>query len=424
MLDNGYATQLITDTNEILRHEQNYNRGYLGHHLERGQERDVYFTKMNEALPYTIPEEKARHSFYFGDHTQADLTRWVNSHWLWEEDRFPPRLARLASKWLELNYKADDFLLHLDFFDPHEPWDPPEYYVEKYDPGYQGIPMTMPNYGLAEVFTPGELKNMRARYRGEVEMVSKWIGYVIRKMKDVGIYDESLIVFTSDHGILLGEHNRTGKLNITRTDPRGQWPLFEDVTHVPLVIKMPGQAGRGKWIEELVQPVDLFPTILDVAGIDPKEPLPAKAPVPLREIAAELKGILLGRQQGLNPTDGRSLLPLIQGQGVWEREYVFSSQRLGYVNENFSFSLTPEKDTTMFWITVTGQNHVLLVGGREEDAPRLYDMSKDPGQESDIFTNNKEEAVQMNEALCQYLESLSADQNKIDSLRKKMASFV
>ena len=421
LLDHAYATQLITDSNEILRHEQNYNRGYLGHHLERGQERDIYFTKMNEPLKYLIPEEKARHSFYYGDHTQADLSQWVNSHWRWEEDRFPPRVARMASKWIEMNYKADDFLLHLDFFDPHEPWDPPSYAVDKYDPGYEGIDMIMPNYGLAEVFTPEELNNMRARYKGEVEMVSKWIGYVIRKLKDVGVYDETMIIFTSDHGVLLGEHNRTGKLNITKTDPRGQWPLYDDVVHVPLFIKMPGREMKGTTVNELVQPVDLVPTILDMAGIDTSKPLPGKAPVPLREIAAELKGVMLGRKNGLNPLDGMSLLPLIRNRGAgWDREYVFSSQRLGFVNENFSFALTPEEDTAMFWITVTGKEHVLLVGGREGDSPELFNMVDDPGQKHNIFAEHRDRAREMNEALCRYLEALGADSKKIAALRARI----
>jgi len=421
LLDNGYITQLITDSNEILRHEQNYNRGYLGHHLERGQERDVYFTKMNQELPRIIPHEKARHSFYFGDHTQADLSQWVNNHWIWEEDRFPPRLAKMASKWIELNYKAPDFLLHLDFFDPHEPWDAPQYYVDKYDPDYRGTPMIMPNYGLAEVFTPEELNNMRARYKGEVEMVSKWIGFAVRKLKDVGIYDETMIIFTSDHGILLGEHNRTGKLNITKTDPRGQWPLFEDVLHVPLFIKMPGQSGAGRKVEELVQPMDITPTILDIAGIDVSKPLPGMAPVPLREIAAELKGVMLGRRQGLNPMEGKSLLPLIRGEKVdWKRAYVFSSQRLGFINEGFSFSLVPEEDSAMFWVTVTGRDHVLLLGGRESDTPRLYNMKEDPGQKYNIYEEQHDKALEMTRALCDYLSELGADQAKIDALRSRV----
>lgn len=424
LLDHGYATQLITDTNEILRHEQNYNRGYIGHHLERGQERDIYFTKMNQPLPRIIPHEKARHSFYFGDHTQADLSQWVNNHWVWEEDCFPPKLAKMASKWIELNYRTPDFLLHLDFFDPHEPWDPPQYYVDKYDPGYEGIPMIMPNYGLGEVFTAEELNNMQARYKGEVEMVSKWIGFAIRKLKDVGIYDETMIIFTSDHGILLGEHNRTGKLNITKTDPRGQWPLFEDVVHVPLFIKMPGQEGAGLKVQELVQPMDITPTILDAASIDTAEKLPGKAPVPLREIAAELKGIMRGRQQGLNPMEGKSLLPLIRGEKVdWRREYVFSCQKLAFINEGFSFSLVPEKDSSMFWLTVTGKDHVLLVGGREEDAPVLFDMVNDPDQQHNMFFERREKAREMIEAFCGYMNSLGADVNKVETLKNKIVLF-
>jgi arylsulfatase A-like enzyme len=423
LLDHGYVTQLITDTNEILRHEQNYNRGYIGHHLERGQERDIYFTKANEPLPHTIPIEKARHSFYFGDHTQADLTDWVCSHWRWEEDRFPPRLAQIASKWLEFNYKADDFLLHLDLFDPHEPWNPPDYYVEKYNPGYTGTPMTMPNYGPADVFSEDDLKDMRARYKGEVELVSKWVGTVIRKMKDVGIYNESLIIFTSDHGILLGEHNRCGKLNISKTDPRGPWPLYEQTIHVPMIMKLPGQEAKGTTISEMVQPIDITPTILDLAGIDTTAKLPGKAPLPFREIAQELKGVMLGREKGLNPLDGKSLIPLIRNEKSWDREYIFSSQRLGRLNANFSFSLTPEADSTMFWITVTGKKHVLLIGGREEEAPQLFDLENDPGQEKDIYNGNKELAAQMATALTDCLSEKGGSPEDIDLIKAKIKAF-
>ena len=80
-------------------------------------------------------------------------------------------------------------------------------------------------------------------------------------------------------------------------------------------------------------------------------------------------------------------MPLIRGKVKnWGREVVFSSQRLGYLNQNFSFSLVPEKDSTLFWVTVTGKQHMLLVGGREEDSPELYDMQKDPKQKKNIFS--------------------------------------
>lgn len=281
--------------------------------------------------------------------------------------------------------------------------------------------MVMPNYGRADVFTKAELRNMAARYKAELEMVSKWIGFVIRQIKDVGIYDESLIIFTSDHGIYLGEHNRTGKLNITKTDPRGPWPLYEELIHVPFLVKMPGQEYRGKTISELVQPTDILPTVLEMAGINSKRRLPGKAPLPYREIAQELKGIMYGREKGLNPLYGKSLLPIIRGEVKnWDREYIFSSQRLGFLNENFSFSLVPEKDTTLFWITVTGKEHALVVGGREEDPPELYDIRKDPKQEKNVFSQKRRLAKKMVDALSEGLVALGANKDRVEVYRSRV----
>jgi arylsulfatase A-like enzyme len=142
LLDYGYITQLITDTSNLLRRGYNFDRGYIGYHLVRGQERDIGLTKMNEPIRNIIPAEKTRHTFYFDGHPQIDISQWVNSHWRREEDRFAAQLGRIAANWIEDNYEEENFFLHLDFFDPHEPWDPPEYLVQKYHPGYNGTPIT------------------------------------------------------------------------------------------------------------------------------------------------------------------------------------------------------------------------------------------------------------------------------------------
>ena len=70
--------------------------------------------------------------------------------------------SELAVEWLEENYQTSPFFLWVDFFDPHEPWDPPEYMVKKYDAEYDGVPMLHPNYGKASDYTPEELRNLRA----------------------------------------------------------------------------------------------------------------------------------------------------------------------------------------------------------------------------------------------------------------------
>ena len=422
-LDHGYITQLITDTANLLRRGLNYDRGYLGYHLTRGQERDIYLTKMNDPIPYVIPLEKTRHTTYFRDHSQADVSQWINNHWIYEEDRFVAQTMTTADKWLEKNYLEKDFFLHVDTFDPHEPWDAPKYYVDKYaDPSYDGIPMIYPNYGPADIFTQAELDNMEAHYRAKVEMTSKWIGRFIRKIKDVGLYDDSLIVFLSDHGTYLGEHNRTGKINIFKEDTRGPWPLYEELIRVPLAIKLPGQAHAGRTVKALVHTVDLFPTILQTAGIPMDEKLPGKALLPEREILQENPGIVLGRKNGLNPVEGCSLLDLIEGRKDKFRDLIFSSTKVGRVGGATAGPLmvVPEAPDTVNWITVTGEKHAMVIGGRSGQAPELYDLENDPQQQRDIYSSCREIARDMAEALFDYLERRQVEADLIDLYRNRL----
>ena len=300
--DYGYITQLITDTSNMTRREYNFDRGYMGNFTLRGQERDICLTKMNNPPQKTVPYKKSRHSYYFGDVSIVDLGRWLYSDWQpnRESHRFAPRLTRVAQEWLEDNYLCEDLFMHLDFFDPHEPWDPPQYLVDKYCPkGYTGMQYYNSSYGKADVFSADELANMHGRYKGAVELTSKSVGGFITKLKNIGIYDESLIIFTSDHGHYFGEHNCCGKANIQDTDDRGFWPLFNEVTHVPLAIKLPKGEKAGSRIKGFVQPVDIMPTILDVLGINTAEKLPGKSNLNFE--LDEHPGVTLGRKQGLNP---------------------------------------------------------------------------------------------------------------------------
>jgi len=424
LLDYGYATQLITDAANLLRRDLNYDRGYLGYYLTRGQERDIYFTKMNEPLRHVIPAEKARHTFYFGDHPTVDLTQWINSHWRWEEDRFAPQTAQLSAQWIEANYKEENFFLHVDFFDPHEPWDPPPFFVEKYaDPNYKGTPMIMPNYGRADIFTPEEIDNMFAHYKAEVELVSKWIGYLIRKIKDVGIYDDSLIIFTSDHGIYIGEHNRTGKINISKDDPRGPWPLYEEVSHVPLAIKMPGQEFKGKRIAEITQPTDILPTVLDIAGIDQTKKLPGNSHLPDREVMMENPGMIQGREHGIPELDGKSVVPLMRDDtGDWIRDYAFTTRRVASFAEGgmAGLSASEEDKLTLLWVTITGKQHALLLGGKMDDSPELYDLKNDPRQQQNIYSENKQLAGEMAESLFEFCEKKNIAADTIEAYRSRL----
>ena len=260
----GYQSQLICDTPHLMKGIHHFDRGFDGAYWIRGQEGDKPLLKGNLPPRLEVDGAKTRVDPRMAETRFGNLATqhsWTNRDWAWEEDRFCVRTARTASRWLEENRGCEPFLLWVDFFDAHEPWDPPEHLVARYDTsGYDGPPMIHPNYGPATAYTREELANLQAHYAAEIYLVNKWIGYVLDKIEELGLFDDSVVVFTSDHGMFVGEHNRTGKSNIHQEDDR-VWPLYEEISHIPLMIAAPGVEG-GRRVSGLTQSVDLLPTLM------------------------------------------------------------------------------------------------------------------------------------------------------------------
>ena len=275
----GHVTQLLGDAFHLMK--SRFDRVFDAAYMRRGQEGDAYFLRMNRPLRHVMPPEKTRSSKTFLGYNLPDTHTWINQTWRYEEDRFAPQSARLAVQWLEENDRHEPFFLWLDFFDPHEPWDPPEYMVRKYDPDYAGTPMIHPNYGKASDLTPEELRNLRAHYCAEAELVDRAVGRVLQRLDDLDLWRNSIVIFTSDHGMSLGEHNRTGKSNINDRDER-YWPIYGEIAHVPFMVAAPGIEG-GRTIDALLQPVDILPTVLELAGVEvtPPEPFHGASFAPL-----------------------------------------------------------------------------------------------------------------------------------------------
>ena len=266
----GYVSQLICDCPHLF--NSGFQHTFDAAQALRGQEGDLYNLRMNHEIEKAMPPEKNRGDRFFRQASLADLHKWQNADWKGEEDCFPPRTARTVVKWLEENYLYDPFLLRVDFFDPHEPWDPPEYMVKRYDPDYDGPPMIHPNYGKADDLTPAELRNLRAHYCAEAELVDRWVGRILQKIDDLALWDNSVVIFTTDHGMSLGENNMTGKTNINDGDDR-IWPLYPAIAHIPFMIAAPGLEG-GRSVNGLAQPVDILPTLIDLVRVDVEPPEP------------------------------------------------------------------------------------------------------------------------------------------------------
>lgn len=378
--EGGYVSQLLCDTPHLMRGRTWFDRGFDAARAVRGQEGDTPFLRMNVPLRKVMPDEKVDRNFIrFGDYSLPDVHTWSHSEWVWEEDRYCAQTARLASKWLELNYKHEGFFLWVDMFDPHEPWDPPEYLVRWFDDGdYDGPPMIHPNYALADHYTRAELRNLRAHYRAEASLVSKWVGHILRKAEELGLMDNTTIIFTSDHGHYLAEHDWVGKENRDPDDPR-RCTLYRELTHIPLAIHVPGVPG-GRTFSEMVQPPDLMPTLLDLAG----------APIPA----------------GVH---GTSLVPLLTDQEEWPRRYAFSS-----------FALLDDTDNKKPFPTVTDGRYTYTPRG-QHDAPELHDLVQDPDELHNVVSDRPGVAREMHEALVAFLRELGTPEKRVASVSEKVA---
>jgi arylsulfatase A-like enzyme len=100
-------------------------------------------------------------------------------------------------------------------------------------------------------------------YLGGIAWVDDWVGRLVAKLREEGLYDNTLIILTSDHGEEFGEHNPKAFYD------RHGHTLYEELVHVPLIVKLPRQAQAGTRVSEVTRLIDVMPTILDVAGVTP-----------------------------------------------------------------------------------------------------------------------------------------------------------
>jgi arylsulfatase A-like enzyme len=365
----GTVNQLIADCPHLMNGTNHFQRGFHGFDWIRGQEGDTPLTWMNHPIREVQPLAKTRQRPTPFGAPLVNKHAWQNRWWDGEEDTFVARTCRTACRWLEHNYKAEKFFLWVDCFDVHEPWDPPQYLVDLYaDPAYAGPPMRHPNYGPASDFTAAELANLRAHYAGEVTLVSKHVGRLLRMIEDTGLMERTAVFFMADHGMYLGEHDRTGKSNICDHDTRGSWPLYEEVSHIPLLVWVPGIEG-GRRVDALVQPPDIMPTILQLAG-----------------------------SEGPEGMHGHSLLPLLRG------ETRFLPRRVAVSG----FDLPRGEGPNGPKVTVTDGEWTLIAAAEAHAPPELYHRPSDPGQERNGIAEHPDAARALHEALRAFLRDVGS----------------
>ena len=392
----GYTTMFIADTPHILEDGYNFDRGFTGWEWIRGQETDRYMTDPIEVkLPCAL--HKLRSPEIVRRHLRNISQRKG------EEDCFVAQTMSKAAEWLERNYKNENFFLWVDTFDPHEPWDAPKWYVEKYDPGYKGEEVIYPVYGKCDYLMEAELKHVRALYAGEVTLVDRWVGMLLQKIEDLGLFNNTAVIFTSDHGFYLGEHGLVGK-SIISENFFEYVPLYEEVARIPLLIWLPG-LKRSFRCSFLVQPPDLTATILDIAEIKKSERIQGRSVLPIIE---ENEPVL--RQIAVSSP------PLIHGP--------LGSPRITVRQEQWSLILTPlpMEEQTGETKAVDGIPRQLAGVNLKKSTGilknELYDVSSDPQQNYNLFDKNNDVAQKIHSNLIKFLRKIEIPEEHLKYWQK------
>jgi arylsulfatase A-like enzyme len=270
-------------------------------------------------------------------------------HFKFANERPAGETADRALDWLEAS-GDDPFFMFVHFFDPHGRYDPPAPYDTMFPPVGLGdwvLPIeAIPQYARIEGET--DVAVYVSRYDGEIRYVDDQIRRIVERLDALGKRDDTLIVVTADHGESLTEHGVYFAHG---------WRLFDPSIHVPLIVSHPPSLGSGIRIPDVVQTVDVMPTILELLEVDHP-----------------------------GPFDGASLVPLSLGEASHPTSYAASSttKSLTYLSagtENQThdhFSLR-----TLDW---------KYLEPKDQPGRMLFDLRADPGELRDVAGQHPDRA--------------------------------
>jgi len=428
----GVHTGLIFDTPPMRMPKYGYQRGFYdviygahGHELDHEYYRHVKREKdmkVEDYIDENVIEnyKKDPISKIYLEHTLDEMECSLNMRQFWksDEDSHIAQLVKKANVWLEGLNKNFPFFLWFDSFDPHDPFDPPSVWEKfpcPYDPDYKGKPMFLPPQGMAKNYTEEQLHHIRMLMAEKITMVDKWVGKFLDKVKELGLWDNTMIILTADHGHPTGngEHGH-GLMRKCRP-----WP-YEELVHIPLIVRVPG-VGEGKRNASFTQSVDVTPTMIEYLKVE-------------REAAHYGKHVLGEQADDLN-MQGLSLLPLIRGEEKKLRDFAIAGY-YGYswsiIQDDYSFihwvrkadagsaEETIQMVSIMYDLAGKGGGKLATTSQTEEmwsctpgeaevpEGDELYDRKADPFQLKNIIKEKPEIAKELLQKLKLYMAQLKA----------------
>jgi arylsulfatase A-like enzyme len=439
----GVLTQLITDHFHYFQYGSNgYYEPYHGFEFVRGHEDDAWRTD-----PYDPPTWLLRQIGYDGDDVADDAPggdrdgdgngedvskenpatspwnlREIRPRWAYarnvadfedETDFFAPTVCTRTAEWLRANREWDRWFCYVDEFDVHEPFHNPEPYASMYtDEDPRDPTLTVwPYYGRTDegqaTLTDRELDFVRSQFAGKVTLVDRWLGRVFDALDAEELWDETVVIVTSDHGHFLGEHGLIGKPTA---------PDYDVLARTPLFVWHPDSPRMGERIEALTGAIDLHDTVLDALGAETPE-----------------------------ESHGRSLLPLLRGETDAHRDwalYGWWGSSINVTDGRFTYMRPCRPDRPVACYSTGQMNAWGWMGPRDakadaeagrflpyadapvwrfeappdpaQDAPMLFDTRDDPRQERDLTGERPAEVDRMRALLREGMRALDAPAEQFD----------
>ncbi|MFI4974568.1 MAG: sulfatase [Caulobacterales bacterium] len=418
----GVVTQLISDHPHLFETGgENYHVDFTAWDYQRGHEGDAWKTRPD-------PSWAGAPGMGRGHMPYDDSRGWFRG----EQDFPGPRTMAAAARWIDDNAGAHErFMLFVDEFDPHEPFDTPEPWASKYDPDWRGPHLIWPPYVVGAlhkgVLTERQARQIRCQYGAKLSMIDHWFGKVLAAIDRHGLGDDTLVIVCTDHGHYLGEKDIWGKPGA---------PIYQTIGHIPLMIRAPGVAAGE--CDALTTNVDLHATLAELFGVAQRQ-----------------------------RTHGRSLLPLLGGAaksvrdwlltGVWGREVCLVTGRHKYVRApagaNAPLSMLSNRWSTMPTHGVLERNVALPLpderafldrmpgstvpvihqtwgegdaipywAGSRPSGNHLYDLRNDPGEDENLAGSPLE--ARLTEQLRAALTELEAPATQFERLGLRQAAAV
>ncbi len=332
----GYVCGLISDTYHFRAPGMNYHRNFAAYRWIRGQEYDPWVSapskrEINDYVNENYPEVWRSRIGQFLANTDGFAS---------EADWFPAKVIDEAAGWLETNRAHDRTLLWIDSFDPHEPWDPPARFDTYTDPNYGGPRLIMPMGGqAADWASPEQIAHIQGLYAGESAFVDHCLGRLFDSLKNLGYYDDSIILLMADHGHPLGDHGKFLK---------GADRMYNELLNVPFMVRLPRGEGGGRRTSAIVQFHDVLPTLLEAVGLG----------------------------NNTSAMAGQSFLPVLKGNADDHREAIITGYHHGIDRCT--------RDRTWSYIQ------------RPEGAPdELYNLIDDPQERHNHIDEHPQEALRL-----------------------------